>query len=63
LGESIHALTFLTLSFEGVSLEVPPNQFTKKRMKKSQKQFKNIKHTRNITNENVTHVKSRRHET
>jgi len=33
LGRSAHAATFLTLSFEGASLEVPPNQFVKKKKK------------------------------
>jgi hypothetical protein len=53
----------LTLLFEGVSLEVPPNQSIRKRTKKYQKHPKNVKHKKSETNENVTHVKNRRHET
>jgi hypothetical protein len=63
LGELTLILTFLTFSLEGVSLEVPPNQFARKRTKQFQNQPKNVNHRGNRTNENVTHVKNRRHET
>jgi hypothetical protein len=58
LGLSTLAVTLLTLLLEGSSPQVPPNQFVRKRMQKFQKQPKNVKHRRSITNENVTHVKS-----
>ncbi len=61
--ESTTTTMFLTLSFKGASLEVPFNQFARKRKKKFQKKPKNVKHRRNRYNENVTHVKSSRHET
>jgi len=58
LGRLAHVVTLLTLSFEGVSPHVPPNQFARKRMKKSKKQLENVKHQKSRTNENATHVKS-----
>ncbi len=44
LGRSTHVVTLLTLSLEGASPQVPPNQFARKRMKK----FKNNPRTSNI---------------
>jgi hypothetical protein len=58
---------FEHISIKGVSPKVPSNQFARKRTKKSQNvkhrsKTKNIKH-KSRTNENVTHVKNRRHKT
>jgi hypothetical protein len=46
LGGSTHAATFLTFSLEGASPKVPPNQFVRKRTKKSL--LKNNPGTKNI---------------
>ncbi len=65
MGGSAFAAMLLTLSLKGVSPEVLPNQSTKKKTKKItiKKQPKNVKHRRNTTNENVTHLKNIKHET
>jgi hypothetical protein len=65
LGGSTIATMFLTLSLEGASHEVLPNRSTRKNKIKIaiQEQPKNVKHRRNTTNENVTHVKNIKHET
>jgi hypothetical protein len=59
LGESTLVATFLTLSLEGVSLKVPPNQFARKITKKIQKNQRML-NRRNRTNENEAHVKTRK---
>ncbi len=49
---------FLTLSFEGASLQVPTNQSTRMKMKDINipKQTQNMKHRGTMTNETMTHV-------
>jgi hypothetical protein len=64
LGGLLLDATLLTLQLEGVSPRVPSNQFERKRTKNNYlKTVPNIKHKRSPTNENVTHVKSTKHET
>jgi hypothetical protein len=58
LGKLAPVIMLLTLLFEGASLEVPPNQFARNKMKKSLFINNLGIHRRSTTNENVIHVKS-----
>jgi hypothetical protein len=65
LNELAHDARLSTLLFEGVTLQVPPNHSTRTKTKKSilQQQTQNMKHRGTMTNENMTHMKSTKHDT